>query len=150
MNTQKAPLFKRIRRFERKYLTHTRSRDWYVILRTILLLPLVIATYLWNLLLGWFKPSRVLKKDKPLHKIKLGNIIAGFGNLAFPNKEVEVIAIKRAEICAECPNATPSGLYNVIADNKTKQIQGMKCDMCGCALSAKVRSVNDTCPRNKW
>ena len=150
MNIQKAPMFKKIRRFERKHLTHTRKKDWYVLLRTIVLLPLVIVMYLWYSVLGFFKSNKLLKKDKPLHTIKLSNIVAGFGNLAFPNKEVEAIALKRAEICAECPNAVPSGLYNVIADNKTKQIQGMKCDMCSCDLSAKVRSVNDTCPRGNW
>lgn len=149
MDVQKAPMFKKIRRFERKHLTHTRKKDWYMILRTIILLPFVIGAYLWYSVAKLFGGPK-LKKDKPLHKIKLANIVAGFGNLAFPNPEVEVIAMKRAEVCAECPNAVPSGIYNVIADNKTKQIQGMKCDMCGCALSAKVRSVNDTCPRGKW
>ena len=84
------------------------------------------------------------------HKIKLGNIISGFTNLAFPNEEVEKIAIARAEVCARCPFAVKTGLYSVVKDSRTVTIQGMKCSECGCNLSAKVRSISDTCPVGKW
>jgi len=143
MRAQKAPIFKNIRRFERKHLTQVRNRDWYVITKAIILIPVLMLLSLWYTL------SRIIT-TKPKRTTKLSNIIDGFGNLAFPNKAVEVIALKRAAICAACPNAVPSGIYNVIKDNKTKQIQGMKCDICSCALSAKIRSTNDSCPIGKW
>ena len=41
-------------------------------------------------------------------------------------------------------------IYSVVVDNRTKDIQGMKCGDCGCNLSAKVRSERDNCPRGKW
>tara|TARA_S200002703_G_scaffold11561_1_gene10522 strand:- start:4093 stop:4338 length:246 start_codon:yes stop_codon:yes gene_type:complete len=80
----------------------------------------------------------------------LANIVAGFGNLAFPDEQVEAMALKRASICADCPAAQETGVYSIIKDNRTQQIQGMKCADCGCNLSAKVRSVSDSCPRGKW
>jgi len=92
--------------------------------------------------------SKIPRKDKP--PIVLANIVSGFKNLAFPNKEVEEMAMKRAAICAQCPSAQKTGIYSVVVDNRTTNIQGMKCTDCGCNLSAKVRSLHDYCPQGKW
>ena len=84
-------------------------------------------------------------------EIKLRNIMEGWANLAFPNAKVEALARKRAAICAQCPAAMLSTTtYDIVVDNRTKSIRGMSCQDCGCPLSAKVRAVNDSCPRQKW
>jgi hypothetical protein len=64
---------------------------------------------------------------------KLNNIIEGWKNVIFPNKEVEKIAYERAIICANC-------------DKNKLNI----CSECGCPLVAKLRSINEKCPINKW
>ena len=64
---------------------------------------------------------------------KLQEIYNGWKNLIFPSEESEILAIKRAEICAKCP----SNIKNT-------------CTLCECYLPAKVRSVDSKCPNNKW
>ncbi len=64
---------------------------------------------------------------------KLTEIVQGWKNVIFPNKEAEQMAIKRAVICAECP-------FNI---NNT-------CQQCGCPLIAKTRSPQSKCPEGKW
>lgn len=117
-----------------------RSR-WFFVLKVIILFPLVLIR-----ILGRIKFNRP-NNNSP---IVLANIVSGFGNLAFPNEQIENMALKRAAICSTCPAAQKTGIYNIIKDNRTKQIQGMKCADCGCNLSAKVRSEKDYCPRGKW
>jgi len=114
---------------------------WFFVLKIILLFPLVLIR-----LLGRVRFNRP-NNNSP---IVLANIISGFSNLSFPNEQIENMALKRAAICSVCPAAQKSGLYSIIKDKRTKQIQGMKCDDCGCNLSAKVRSEHDYCPRGKW
>lgn len=137
---------------ETKYLKReVRQARWYYVTKTIVLLPFVLLRLIGMIVFGTKNrktPGERQRED--VTGINLSNIIAGFGNLAFPDKEVEALAIKRAEICAECPAATKTGMYSMIVDNRTKDIQGMKCSDCGCNLSAKVRSVKDHCPRGKW
>lgn len=143
-------LFKRIRQLERKHIPHTRNKVWYSVVKAILLMPILIVGLLYSLVYGSIiRKIKFKRKGKP--HIILDNIIAGWANLAFSTPAVEQLAIKRAKICAECPSATVSGTYSIIApDNKTKAIKGMKCGVCGCALSAKVRATNDSCPLGKW
>ena len=64
----------------------------------------------------------------------LNEIIAGWKNYIFPNKDIEKLAIDRMEICLACPK---------LKDNK-------RCAMCGCFMPAKVRSELSTCPLKKW
>lgn len=132
-------------RLERKYIPNVRKKKWYKITKALLFLPLGIIVYSVTKLA---KKIRFKRKNKP--DIVLTNIIAGFGNLAFKNKNVELLAMSRAQICAGCPFAEKSGVYSIIKDNRTEQIQGMKCGKCGCNLSAKVRSIDDYCPEGKW
>ncbi len=138
---------RRVRRFERRVFPKLRHKKSYRTITGIILMPLALATYAIDSTLIYLNTRKPRKKAK---SINLKNIIDGFSNLAFPNEEVEAIAMTRADICAACPSATKMGVYSVIADNRTKVIQGMKCSECGCNLSAKVRSVNDTCPLGKW
>lgn len=59
------------------------------------------------------------------------------------------MARARAAVCSACPQALPSVLYEII-DNKPEPLQGLVCGVCSCPLSKKTRSVNETCPQNKW
>tara|TARA_R110000803_G_scaffold233_1_gene898 strand:- start:585 stop:1004 length:420 start_codon:yes stop_codon:yes gene_type:complete len=136
-------LFKRIASWERIHIPNARKKKWYVFLKLVLLcIPLTIA---------WIGPlftGRVNREDKP--DIVFNNILSGFKHLAFPDEKTERLATKRANLCAICPAATKTGIYSVVIDNRTTNIQGMKCADCGCNLSAKIRSINDSCPRGRW
>lgn len=86
---------------------------------------------------------------------KLNHIISGWKNVVFKNKDVEELAIVRAKICSECPHANPNYPFKKFLPEeggKTKIIEGMGCNLCGCPLSAKVRAVLDSCPDNpkRW
>lgn len=83
--------------------------------------------------------------------INYNNIVDGFANSAFRSAKIEKLAKSRAKICAACPFAKKSKVLKMITiNNKTKEINGMYCDVCGCDISTKVRSQNDYCPRAKW
>ena len=127
---------------ERKYIPRIRFTKLYVIVKVVVMLPYILFLLIKKLL------SKKVKQDSKA--IVLENIVKGFSNLIFNDPEVELLATQRAKICALCPYAEKSGIYSIIIDNKTTQIQGMKCGRCGCNLSAKVRSVADSCPINKW
>jgi len=140
---------RRIRKLEKRVIPNLRNNKKYRKIATVVLLPVALITYYIDKIIAYYhrrKPA--IKKHN--HKINLGNIISGFTNLAFPNEEVEKLAFERAEVCARCPFAMKTGLYSVVKDSRTVTIQGMKCTECGCNLSAKVRSVSDTCPVGKW
>lgn len=145
-------VFSYINNIERKYLdTKHRKSMWYFCIKVTVLFPLIALgfceiaiLYLYNLIVR----GRIQREDKP--DIVFKNIVAGFAGLAFPDEKTETLAKRRAEICATCPFAVSAGVRNIIVDNRTKQIEGMKCSACGCFLSAKVRSVNDYCPKGKW
>ena len=66
---------------------------------------------------------------------KLAEIQDGWKHVIFKNDEVEMLAFKRASICAGCDK----NINNVCAE-------------CGCILIAKTRSIKETnkCPLNKW
>ena len=140
-----------IKRFERKYLPKARKKTWYRMLKFVVFfclipgtLPIAFCVWIWKKILS----VRFTRKDKP--DIVLQNIVDGFANLIGNDPEVEKVAIERAKVCAACPFAEKFGLYSVVIDNRTKQIQGMKCSRCGCNLSGKVRTMHDICPENKW
>jgi len=64
----------------------------------------------------------------------LNEIISGWKNYVFPNKEVEKIATERMLTCLDCSK---------LKTNK-------RCGLCGCFMPAKVRSIKSKCPLNKW
>lgn len=145
-------VFKGITRLERKYFKGSFHKTvWYFWIKLLLLFPLVVLGTIELLVVKLYeavKRGRIKRSGKP--DIVFSNIVAGFAGLAFPNEKTEVLAKRRAEICAQCPSAVETGLYTAIIDNRTTQIQGMKCKECGCNLSAKVRSAKDYCPLGKW
>lgn len=61
-------------------------------------------------------------------------IIAGWKNYVFPNKEVEELAKNRIKICLSCPKISERHF----------------CNICHCYMPAKVRSPKSTCPLVKW
>ena len=90
------------------------------------------------------------KYKKRKHNINYNNIVDGFANHVFAEEWVEDMAKTRASICSRCPFAKHSTtMKKIVVDNRTKNIQGMYCEVCGCNLSAKVRS-RDWCPKGKW
>ena len=64
---------------------------------------------------------------------KLKQIVAGWWYVLFPDKEIELLASERAAVCSPCPHNT-----------------GTKCGLCGCPLTAKMRSPDSTCPDGRW
>lgn len=79
----------------------------------------------------------------------LRSIIKGWKNYIGSDSVGLATAEKRAKICAACDEIT-SGKILMILPDEVKEIQGMKCGKCQCPLSAKTRSLNETCPLKKW
>ena len=136
-----------IRQYERRYIPQLRHSSVYrLVANSVLLIPLGLAVLVERLILcsmEWFSTSQ--------RQPKLSAIISGWVNLAGASPKAEALALKRANICAQCPAAQFSGtVYHIVVDNRTTQVRGMKCKDCSCPLSAKVRSINDSCPRGKW
>jgi len=70
-------------------------------------------------------------------KPKYLRIVEGWLHVAFPDPQIEVIAVKRSEICSECDHV--------------KWICGLAiCKECGCPLTAKCRSLHEECGLGKW
>lgn len=106
----------------------------------------VLAPYF----LTHFAISWIIFKIKPLFqkKEKLKNIINGWSNYMVEDPVVEAVALQRAKICSKCPFAVEMSIK--LKEKNLKNIKGMKCNRCGCPLSAKTRSLNDNCPIGKW
>ena len=139
---------KRINRFEKRFLSNKVRRSLlYNIPKAIIISPLLLLALIVGAVNSVITKYSKEEKNTPS---KLLSIISGFANLSFPSPHIEAMAMKRAAICSECPAAEKTGMYSVVVDNRTKDIQGMKCADCGCNLSAKVRSEHDACPRGKW
>jgi len=79
--------------------------------------------------------------------MKIINIIQGWA--AYFMNEKSKLAIERAAICKNCDKAV-CGTYEKILNDSIKEIQGLKCNVCGCPLSTKLRSQNEVCPSKKW
>lgn len=79
------------------------------------------------------------------------SIVNGYANYAFPTPTIKELADERSKICSECTHLEPNAILKaILPDNTEKEIQGCKCNLCGCPLSAKVRSVFESCPDGKW
>lgn len=74
---------------------------------------------------------------------KINEIKEGYKNLIIKNEEIEQLAKKRREICNSCEynSENKGGLFNESVPY---------CTLCGCILSAKVRSKDSECPKGKW
>ena len=80
----------------------------------------------------------------------LSQIINGWKNFVFKNKETEAMARSRAEICAVCDKAKVGWFEQIMPDYSIKNIQGLVCGECKCPLSTATRSEDYNCPLKKW
>lgn len=78
---------------------------------------------------------------------KMKEIISGWSNFIDKSEVTEKEAIRRASICDLCPHSKKSILLSFVKD-ELKEVEGMYCDDCGCPLSAKVRTKENSC--DKW
>lgn len=81
---------------------------------------------------------------------KLHRIINGWSNYLSKDAKVEDMATERAKVCSGCEFAVHGTYEKLMPDYSIKEVQGMKCEVCGCPLSTKLRSVDENCPKNKW
>ena len=65
-------------------------------------------------------------------------ILKGVGNTVIKRKVIEEIAKKRLSICNSCPSK-----------NLNCNIKDC-CGICGCNLGFKTRSLESSCPQQKW
>lgn len=70
------------------------------------------------------------------------NIIQGYSNLVFKNEEVEKVAKARYDVCLACPNKKPLIVIN--------NVQHYICEICTCPIDAKVRALDEVCPKGNW
>ena len=111
-----------------------------------------ILLYPFILVVGWCYKHYVRVFYRTKRKLKYNDIVEGFSYLITPDERVEEIATNRAKICAGCPHAKyiNKKLTTVLVNGKPHSYKSMKCNQCGCALAAKVRSMNDYCPIGLW
>jgi len=79
--------------------------------------------------------------------VELKQIIIGGSNYLKGTTTEE--QFKKYNICKTCSEALPSNIFKHITDNEFSEIEGKRCNNCGCSLSLKLRS-NSKCPLNKW
>lgn len=83
-----------------------------------------------------------------MNLLKKATLIAeGWSNFLSASEVDDVEAKRRANICAACPKAKKGSLLAMLKDKITK-IAGYYCELCGCPLSAKIRTKEKTC--DKW
>lgn len=69
-----------------------------------------------------------------------GKILFGIKNLLLRDKYIEQIAADRQTICNAC-NHKSTECSALITEC---------CKVCGCSLKFKTRSLESSCPKNKW
>lgn len=75
------------------------------------------------------------------------NIVEGWYNL-LTNKKLPFLS-ERAQECNLCEEAKYQKTLEIIKDDLV-EVKSLVCTQCGCPLSAKIRSKNETCPLGKW
>lgn len=78
--------------------------------------------------------------------MQIFDILQGWTNFVLNLKTKE--AKEKADICFDCEHKRYSN-FEIIKDNKIKEISGFICDACICPLSAKLRS-GSKCPLKKF
>lgn len=79
---------------------------------------------------------------------QISNIAQGWGQY-FKGK-VSALEKERASECEQCSEAIVGTYEKLLPDFSLKKIQGLKCGVCKCPLSTKLRSKNENCPLGKW
>ena len=81
--------------------------------------------------------------------MKIKNVFAGWLNYIFENEDVNQTAKKKAKVCFDCPEKIKGTYEKVMPDYSLVEVEGFKCNKCGCPLSTKLRS-DDKCPLDKF
>lgn len=81
--------------------------------------------------------------------MKIKNILNGWKNFIEKSEVSEHLAVQRALHCVDCKELKKGKLLSFIND-ELKEIEGNYCNKCKCPISAKIRSENETCPKNLW
>lgn len=76
---------------------------------------------------------------------KIRSILIGWYYYLFTTREVRKMAKPRYRKCRKCP-MKKDGLYPKFKDKAFPEIGGSHCALCGCLLSAKIRSSKEVCP----
>ena len=73
-----------------------------------------------------------------------GKIMEGILNYVFKHQDVEIIANERQKECDACEYHDIKG--------KTCMIPGTGpcCELCGCVIKIKIRSLSSCCPDSRW
>ena len=89
------------------------------------------------------------KKIVSLAKNGIDPLIDGVTNFNNPNKEVELLANERKEVCVKCPMFVDEPIpFLSVQDDRIKELSNKICDECGCTLSYKLRQSKTKC--DKW
>jgi hypothetical protein len=81
--------------------------------------------------------------------MSVNKILKGWKNFIVKSEVTEELAVQRALNCVDCVELKKGGLLSFLNDD-LKEIQGHYCNICKCPLSAKLRSLNEKCPLNKF
>ncbi|WP_462250441.1 hypothetical protein [Ekhidna sp.] len=79
---------------------------------------------------------------------KLVSILTGWANYA--TGKMPEYSRSRAEKCSTCDFAVKSVFELILKERELKEVEGLKCDKCGCPIVAKIRSKEEKCPVGKW
>lgn len=71
-------------------------------------------------------------------------IMEGIKNSIVLNKFVEEVAEKRLNVCNTCVRKDNTGEHCLVKGTQPC------CNLCGCSLSLKVRSLSSNCPDMRW
>lgn len=101
---------------------------------------------------AWIYQLYMQQKRRTKFKLVYKDIVDGFSYMVVKDSEVEKVAKQRAKKCAVCPHADYINKHKstVIVGSDVYSVKSMKCKVCGCALSAKVRAMDSECPRGFW
>jgi len=69
-----------------------------------------------------------------------GKILSGIKNLLLKDKYIEQIALDRQKICDACKHKS----------TECAALITECCSVCGCSLKFKTRSLESSCPIDKW
>lgn len=101
------------------------------------------------LLIIMFSKLQIIKKNIMKYllrlKIKIVNIYEGYRNLLL--KKLPLKTTTKAKKCLSCKFLDSKWYYGPINDKDFPSLSGKSCKVCGCNLSAKIRS-NSKCPLN--
>ena len=79
---------------------------------------------------------------------QISKILDGWGR--YFKGSVSDLEKERAKVCEECPEAVVGSYEKLLPDYSLKVVQGLKCNICHCPLSTKLRAKNEKCPLGKW